>query len=211
MPGGSCSGCARKNGYGWPRCEAADSAAISAQVALRRGLPLAGHALGDHARLESRDVRQRALHQQPRHADAERAGDQLVHHQPAVGVEARATAPAAVSRTVGSSAPRSGSRRSSHPFGERRRRRVPPPSRQHVRDGLGEVADGVVALVEQPVGDRRRLDRQPREQSHRHDLARLVAGEEVHRPGRVARRRARKYRSIASTLVRVDVVASSSA
>ena len=60
--------------------------------------------------------------------------------------------------------------------------------RQHVRDGLGEIADRLVAGVEQPVVDAGAAAGDRPQHAARHDLARLAAGEKVHRPGRVARR-----------------------
>jgi hypothetical protein len=69
-----------------------------------------------------------------------------------------------------------------------------------VGDGLGEVADGLVAGVEEPGVDAGPLAGECRQQGARHDLARLAAGQEVHRPGRVARRGGREV-----ALQRIDL------
>ena len=94
---------------------------------------------------------ERALHQQLADADAKAAADQL-GEQEAPGVSSSSQYGAT---RCGLLLGRQAAQRQQallDPLGQaevaRARRR-----RQHVRDGLGEVADRLVALVEQPVGD----------------------------------------------------------
>ena len=61
--------------------------------------------------------------------------------------------------------------------------------RQHQRDGLGEIAHGLVAGLEQPVVDGRQRAGGAAQQRGGQHLARLAAGQKVHRPGGVGRRR----------------------
>jgi hypothetical protein len=60
--------------------------------------------------------------------------------------------------------------------------------RQQQGDRLGQVADRVVALAEEPLGDVRLLGRPGAEPLGGDDLARTAADEEVDRPRRVGRR-----------------------
>jgi hypothetical protein len=54
-----------------------------------------------------------------------------------------------------------------------------------VRDGLGQVAHAVIALLEKPFVDLRIVHGALLEQARGDRLARLAAGQEVDRPGRV--------------------------
>ena len=57
--------------------------------------------------------------------------------------------------------------------------------RQDMGDGFRQIADGLVALVEQPVGDAGHLAGQHPQAGRWHHLAWLAAGQEVDRPSRV--------------------------
>ena len=56
---------------------------------------------------------------------------------------------------------------------------------QHQGDGFGQVAHGLVAFFEQPLGQARGLQRQRAQRCGADEPGRLAAGQEVHRPGRV--------------------------
>ena len=110
------------------------------------------HALGIDARHRGQRLRDLQL----RHADAEAAGDQLEVDEALVVGAARPTARAGVRASASGARPRSGSRCCS----ATRPGRAAPASRgrrQQQRDGLGQVADGLVALVEQPLGQARQV------------------------------------------------------
>ncbi len=156
--------------------------------ARRRALVgVAHHALGDELGVDAGALGERALHEQPADADPELAADQLVEQEPPGRVELVPVRGDARFLLGG----REAAQRQQpllDPLGEaevaRARRR-----RQHVRDGLGEVADRLVAGVEQPVVDAGAAARGRPQDGVRHHLAGLAAGEEVHRPRGVARRR----------------------
>ncbi len=73
--------------------------------------------------------------------------------------------------------------------------------RQHVRDGLGQIAHRLVAGLEQPVVDGGGVARGAAQHRGGHGLARLAAGQEVRGPRGVGRRRGREV-----ALHRVDLV-----
>ena len=93
---------------------------------------------------------ERALHQQLADADAEAAADQLVEEE-APGVSSSSQYEATRAACSSGDRPRSGSSRSS--THSARPRSLSRRRRQHVGDGLGEVADRLVAGVEQPGVD----------------------------------------------------------
>jgi hypothetical protein len=139
------------------------------------------HQLG----IDAGDFAQRTGHQQPRHADPEAAADQF-HQQEAF--------------TPSGLVPQREQRRA-HRLGRRAAQRqdalVHPDCqahiafarwrRQNVGDGFGQVADRVIAFVEQPVVQRCPLDRVLAQQPGRHRLPRLAAGQKVDRPGGIGR------------------------
>ena len=113
---------------------------------------VAHHALRDALGVDAGAFGQRALHQQLADADAKAAADQLGEQEAARRCRARPSRRATRAACSSGGRPRSGSRRSST-HSARPRSLVARRRRQHVRDGLGEVADRLVALVEQPVVD----------------------------------------------------------
>ncbi len=139
--------------------------------------------LRQQLRVDARRFRQRAQHQALRHADAEAAADQLGQQETARGIE---LAPVALQRGRDRLGRLAAQREQPllDPHVQRQLDRL-RRRRQHVGDGLGEVADDVVALVEQPFRDARRLARGAAQQAGGHGLARLAAGQEVERPRRV--------------------------
>ena len=60
---------------------------------------------------------------------------------------------------------------------------------QQQADGFGQVAHGFVAFVEQPFGQAGRRARLLAQHARGHQLARFAAGEKVHGPRRIGRRR----------------------
>src|SRR5438874_3995671 len=60
--------------------------------------------------------------------------------------------------------------------------------RKKQRDRLGEITDGGIALLEQPIRNPARLRGPRRETPHRDQPLRSFAAQEVDRPGRVSRR-----------------------
>ena len=119
-----------------------------------------------------------------RHADAKAAADQLGQQEAARRSRARPSSRAARSRLPsGGAAQRQ--QALLDPLARGPRSRCARGRRQHVGDGLGEVADRLVALLEQPVGDAARArSASCAQQRGRHHLARLAAGEEVRPPRR---------------------------
>ncbi len=84
-----------------------------------------------------------------------------------------------------------------------------PVRAQQEGDGLGEVADAGVALLEQPVGDAGLLHRPAGEQPRAEQPLHPPAGQEPDGPGRVLRRASRRSRPRApSTFSFVEVVRS---
>jgi hypothetical protein len=94
---------------------------------------------------------QRALHQQLAHADAEAAGDELeVDKKRLLRVQLAPVAAQALAPPLRGQAPQR-QQALLHPFGQAQIRRH-TGLRQHQGDGFGQVAHGLVALFEQPVG-----------------------------------------------------------
>ena len=159
------------------------------RIARRRRAPtravgVAHHALRDELGVEPGELGQRALHQQLADADAKAAADQLVEQEAARRIELVQWPGRRLGLLLGRSA------------AQRQQPRLDPlrealvvalaRRRQHVRDGLGEIADRLIALLEQPLGDARHGAARVAQARRRHHLARLAAGEEIHRPGRIA-------------------------
>ena len=126
----------------------------SAQERVRVGLPrdvrVADQAVRDGLRVDARVRGERARDEEPRHADAEAAGDQLVQHEPLRSVELVPVADQPrllIARRI-SAAQRRAARSSTHSasaaVGSLRRGGSTCAMR------LGEIADRVVALLEQP-------------------------------------------------------------
>ncbi len=144
----------------------------------------ADQSLRDQPGVDTGDASQRARHQQPADADAEAAADQL-DQQEALGRI----------QLVGMAA-----QRRQHVFGRTAAQRQQPVfdpvgqphgrfavrRRQQVGDRLGEIADGLVALLEQPLRQAGGGHGERPQFARAHHLSRLAAGEEVHRPGGVA-------------------------
>ena len=144
---------------------------------------VAHHALRQQLGVDAGRLGQRAQHQVARDAHAKRAADQLGQQEAAGGVE---LAPVAFQRDRHGVWRLAAQREQAllDPHVQRQVHRL-ARRRQHVGDGLGQVADDVVALVEQPLGDAGGLARGRAQQAGGHGLARLAAGQEVQRPGRV--------------------------
>ena len=143
------------------------------------------HALGHLLGVDAGVCRQRALHQQLADTDAEAAADQLDEQEAAVGVELVPGLAQAARLLLG----RQAAQRQQALFDPVRQTGVAGPRRrgQDMGDGLGEVAHRLVTGLEQPVVHPRGLAGGAAHQGRRHHLARLAAGQEVHRPGRVGR------------------------
>jgi hypothetical protein len=159
--------------------------------ARRRALVgVAHHPLRDELGVDAGAFGERALHEQLRNADPELAADQLVEEKSPGGVELVPILGNAT-RLLDRRQPAQRQQPLLDPFGEaevaRARRR-----RQHVRDRLGEIADRLVARVEQPLVDAGAAARGRPQHRVRNDLAGLAASEEEDRPRRVARRGARE-------------------
>ena len=160
-----------------------DQAGIGLGIGPRLLVGVAHHALGDQLGIERRMLGQRALHQQLADADPEAAADQLGQQETAGRVE---FVPVTGDRLGLPLRRRIAQRQQAvldplrqAAIGQARRRR------QHQRDRLGQVADRLVALLEQPVVDAGALAGERAQQAGRNDLARLAAGQKIDRPRRI--------------------------
>ena len=148
---------------------------------------VAHHALGHGLGVDTAALGQRALHQQLADPDAKAAADQFHQQESALGVqlvEGGAQARCLLLRAQ----PLQRQQALLHPMGQARVAAA-GRGRQHMGDGFGQVAHGLVALVEQPVVDAGHGAGRLAQQRRGHHLARLAAGQEVHGPGRVLGRR----------------------
>ncbi len=155
-------------------------------AAARRDVGVADEPLRDELRVESRVLRERARHQQARDTDAKPAADELDQQE----------APGRIELVGVGAQPRQ--RFGRREAAQRQHARLDPVReaedaaarwrRQQVRDRLGEVADSLVALLEQPVGNAAGCEGELAQGAAVDDLARLAAGEEVDRPGGICRR-----------------------
>ncbi len=155
------------------------------EIRSRRNAPrlrIADQPLGHVALVDARDFGQRLHHLQPRHADAQFAGDELEEGETLVGRElADPLLEPCVTLFLG----KRGKRQQplAHPDVERNvgaALSVGQKQRQH----LGQVADCAIALRAQPVRVARAFDGQAPKKAGRRGLARLAAAQEIDRPGR---------------------------
>jgi hypothetical protein len=162
------------------------------QEALRGGADAAigpaHQALRDDFAVHGGDGAQCACHEQFRDADAKAAANEFHQQEALAGFQ---LVPKAEQRFPNSLGRRAAQRRNAllDPFRQpgvavARRRR------QDVGDGFRQVADRVVAFVEQPVVQPGVFGSVLAQQFTGNRLARLAAGEKIHSPGRVFRRRA---------------------
>ncbi len=139
--------------------------------------------MGDDRHVDPADLRQGPGHELLRDADAEAPADQLVPDEPLGPIH----------RGPGFEDHRFLSRFLREP--ERQEPVLDPITQREVArpigdgqeqgDGLGHIADGVVRLLKQPVGDRRRLGRPGPEFFGRNHLLRLPPDQEIDGPRRV--------------------------
>ena len=159
--------------------------ALRAGRVLRVGI--AHHPLGHGLGVDPGALGQRALHQQLADPHAEAAPDQFHQQESTLRVqfvEGRAQARCLLLRAL----PLQGQQALLHPMGQARFAAA-GCGRQHMGDGLGQVAHGLVALVEQPVVDAGHGAGRLAQQRRGHHLARLATSQEIHGPGRVFGRR----------------------
>ena len=152
-----------------------------------RGLPVAHEPMRHDGRVEAAGLAQRPGHQLLRDPHAEPAADQLVPDEPLAVVELAPGVEHRRALLVLAPAPQ-GQQVILDPLGKRPVARA-LRRREQQRDRLGDVADGVIRLLEQPVLDPRRLGRPGPHPARGHDLPRLPADQEIHRPRRVGGRR----------------------
>ncbi len=147
----------------------------------RLGVGVAHQPLRHHLGIDIEGLGQCALHQQLADADTKATADQLGQQEAARCVE---LAPPCGQR-VGLRVARLAAQRQQpllEPLRQAQVARVVGRG-QHMGDGFGQVAHGLVALLEQPVGQAGLAAGGGAQQRRRHRLARLAAGQEVHRPG----------------------------
>ena len=128
---------------------------------------------------------QRALHQQPAHPDPKAAAGQLDPKEHALPVQLL---------------PLLGDAQALLGLAQAAQRQQPlvDPVRQagliagggrwqHLRDGLGQISNGLVADLEQPLRQIGQLGRQFTQQASAHQAPGLAAGQKIHRPGGIDR------------------------
>ena len=159
------SGEARKNGIGLRRDRPAEFVVRQQACAgMRRSASSRRSCAARCARCRCRRSRPAPAAPALRHADAQRAGQQLVEQQALARTAARATQPTTTARRVVGvrvGAPAAGALRSSRAAAASSAR---PCGRivEQQRQRFGEVADVVVAFVDQPVGQAALLARSSR-------------------------------------------------
>ena len=149
----------------------------------RLGVAVAHHPLGDELGVDAGALGERALHEQLADADAKAAADQLVEQEAARRVELVPIRSDPRRLLLG----REAAQRQQavlDPLGQAEVAAL-RGRRQDQGDGLGEIADGLIAGVEQPVVDAGLAARRRPQHGARDDLARLAAGEEIDRPRRI--------------------------
>ena len=155
------------------------------EIGRRRDAPrlrIADQPLRHAALVDAGDFGQRLHHLQPRHADAQFAGDELEEGETLVGGE---LADPFLEPCVALLLRERGKRKQSLPHPDVERNLFATHTlRQKQRQHLGQIADRAVALGAQPVGIARTLDCEAPEKARRRGLARLAPAQEVDRPGR---------------------------
>ena len=154
------------------------------------GLPVAHQAMRDDRGVQAADRRDGAHHQALRHAHAKFAGDDLVPGEALalVHLAPRGNQRSALALVIGV-AQRQQALLDPVVQGQVARRLR---GRQQQRDGFGEIADGVVALAEEPFGDAGFLDGPLRQLARFQQTLGAAADQECGSPGGIGRRHARK-------------------
>ena len=146
---------------------------------------VAHHALRHRLGIEPSPLGQRALHQQLADADAKATADQLGQQESLVGVEFVPVLRNARRLRLRRIATQ-GQQALLDPNGEADIAAL-RSRRQHMSDRLGQIADSLIALLEQPVIDAGTLTGERSQHPRRHRLTRFSSRQEVHRPGRIGR------------------------